>query len=216
MGKIIKWLDFFAAMFLLLFFPATWLHVKMRDRFFEACVQRVAEYGEMLEKQGYLSVEVARTLLCGREGLLDRVELTLWEEGEDGKRLLTLPQLEDGTWNYMGEEVYPFSDGMGLLFVLQMEADGLERAYYSFCGKAPVRERACYFVVRDGLRERRKEGTDEAIPLFHTIYDPVCRDCVDAVCARENTVAPDVGTPEDGQQCGHRGGPGRGGFGGVQ
>lgn len=158
MGKIVKWMDLFAAVFLMLFFPAVWLHVRMRDRFFEACVQRVEEYGEMIEKQGYLSVEVARALLGEGEGLPDGAELVLWEEEEDGKRFLTLPQIDDGTQDYMGVEVYPFSDGAGLLFVLKMEADGFEKAYYSFCKEVPARERACYFVVRDGLKERQKGG----------------------------------------------------------
>lgn len=200
MGKIIKWLDLIAAVFLMLFFPAVWLHIKMRDRFFAACVQRVAEYGEMLCKQGYLSVEVARALFCEGEGLLGGVEVVCWEEDVEGKRLLTLPQITDGTRDYLGEEVYPFSDGTGLLFILRMEADGFEQAYYSFCGDAPARERACYFVVRDGLKGRQKEGADEIVSLYHTFYDPFCWDCVHAVCAGTDTIAPGLGEAEGGQK----------------
>lgn len=219
MGKFLKWVDLLAAVFLMFLFPAVCLHVKLRDGLFEACAQRVREYGEMFQKQGYLSLEAARELLSGEDGLLGAVTLAVWQEERGQEKLLAVLQLEAEAWDYMGTGVYPLSDGDGLLFVLRMPPDGFERAYYYFCGEAPQREYVCFFPVRDGLKERKREGAggeSEIIPLFDTFYDSVFGDCHDAVCKRANSSAAGGRAAEDGAQRGLGSGRGSRIFGDLQ
>ena len=89
MGKLAKCIDLVAAIFLMFLFPAVFIHVKMRDRLFEACVARVQEYGEMMQKQGYMSMDAAGHLLGENKsleaGIFSAVRITLIQEqgGED-------------------------------------------------------------------------------------------------------------------------------------
>ncbi len=161
-GKFAKCIDLAAAIFLMFLFPAMSIHIKIRDRLFEACVLRVREYGEIMQKQGYLSIDAAEYLLKEGEatnqregtGLSEFVEISLWEEVSGVKNPLNLVQAKEKSCDYMGGEVYPFSCGEGLFVRVKMPADSFEKAYYYFCGKAPEREYFCYFHVRDGLLER--------------------------------------------------------------
>ncbi len=217
--KFAKWIDLLAAVFLMFLFPALSIHVKMRDRLFETYVQSIREYGEMVQKQGYLSVEAAEKLLFGEGEAFGAARLAIWEEKEGERKLLTISRLMEESYDYMGAKVYPFSDGDRLLFVLRMQADGLEQAYYCFCGKAPVREYTCFFAVRDGLFERQEgwgEGEDEAISLYDAVYDSVSGNCVHAVRAGADNIAQGKGTAEDGEKCGFGGRCGGRIFGDVQ
>ena len=158
MGKLAKCIDLVAAIFLMFLFPAVFIHVKMRDRLFEACVARVQEYGEMMQKQGYMSMDAAGHLLGENKsleaGIFSAVRITLIQEQGGEDRPLTFRAAAEGSCDYLGTDVYPFSCGDGLLFTIQMPEDGFERAYYYFCGIVPGREHTCYFAVRDGLKER--------------------------------------------------------------
>lgn len=171
-GKFAKCVDLAAAVFLMFLFPAVSIHVKMRDRLFDACAARVKEYGEMMQKQGYLSRDVAKYLFgeaaldikfggsnssdvkISGMNLSDMVEIAIWEEWDGEKTLLTFAAVEENSCDYLGAAVYPFSCGQGILFQIRMPADGFEKAYYYFCGEAPARECSFYFTVRDGLAER--------------------------------------------------------------
>lgn len=211
MGRWIRLADWLAAVFLMFLFPAVCIHVKLRDHYFEACAARVREYGEMIQKQGYLSLEVAEGLLSGGGVLPEDLLLTLWQERDRGQKLLTLSRMEEEACDYMGTRVYPFSDGDGLLFVLRLPADGFERVYYQFCRSAPQREYMCFFTVRDGLAGRQGEsggGEDEAISLHDTFYDPVSGNPVHAVCAGTDPLAQGVGAAEGGAKRGSGGGRG--------
>ena len=158
MGKLAKCIDLVAAIFLMFLFPAVFIHVKMRDRLFEACVARVQEYGEMMQKQGYMSMDAAGHLLGENKsleaGIFSAVRITLIQEQGGEDRPLTFRAAAEGSCDYLGTDVYPFSCGDGLLCTIQMPEDGFERAYYYFCGIVPGREYTCYFAVRDGLKER--------------------------------------------------------------
>lgn len=169
-GKFAKCIDLVAAVFLMFLFPAVSIHIKIRDRLFEACILRVREYGETMQKQGYLSIDAAEYLFGEgsttnrKEGkrLSELVEIALWEEVSGIKNPLNLMYAKENSRDYLGGEVYPFSCGEGLFFRIRMPADGFERAYYYFCKKAPTREYFCYFHVRDGLLERLK--TEGGLP----------------------------------------------------
>lgn len=162
MGKMARWMDLLAAVFLLFLFPAVSIHATVRDRLFDACAERVRAYGEMLQKQGFLSLDGMEQLLCREDGILGEAELALWEEKVSGERImLTEAYIKEHALDYMGAAVYPFSDAGGILFVLRMPADGLEKAYYYFCGEMPAREYMCFFTVRDGLCERQKTQAEE-------------------------------------------------------
>ncbi|MDE7326103.1 MAG: hypothetical protein K2N63_07500 [Lachnospiraceae bacterium] len=165
MGKLAKCIDLMAAVFLMFLFPAVCIHIRMRDRLFDMCVARVREYGEMMQKQGYLSMDAARYLLETNmesgAGILCAVEITLLQERGGESRPLTMKTVGENDCSYMGVDVYPFSCGDGLLFTIRMPADGFEQAYYYFCGAVPKREYSCYFSVRDGLAERMLWGDGE-------------------------------------------------------
>lgn len=209
-GKWVRFVDWLVAVFLMFLFPAVCIHVTMRGRHFDACAQRVKEYGEMIQKQGYLSLKAAGALLLQKDGLLDGVTITIWEESDGKRKLLTLPQMEAEACSYMGTKVYPLSDGDGLLFILRLPADGFERAFYHFCGWERGREYWCFFAVRDGLLERIWEGGEgkgEVISLYDAFYDPVSRNCIHAVCAGSNPVSQGVGAAEGGTE--RRSGGGR-------
>lgn len=182
-GKAAKWIDLLAAAFLMLLFPAASIHVKMRDRLFDACVERVMAYGEMMQKQGFLSLDSLDRLLRQKDGMLSAVDVTLWEQDASGERImLTVSYAEEHACDYLGAAVYPYSDGAGILFMIRMPADGFERAYYFFCGEPVIKEYTCFFVVRDGLYERQEEKTEEeleTISLFDSFYDFVLRDYSD-------------------------------------
>lgn len=167
-GKFAKCIDLVAAIFLMFLFPAVSIHIKIRDRLFEACVLRVREYGEIMQKQGYLSIDAAEYLFGEGEAtnqgegkrLSEFVEINLWKEVSGAKNPIDLAQAKEKSCDYMGGEVYPLSRGEGLFFQIKMPADGFEKAYYYFCGKVPEREYFCYFHVRDGLLERLGAGGD--------------------------------------------------------
>ena len=117
MGKLAKCIDLVAAIFLMFLFPAVFIHVKMRDRLFEACVARVQEYGEMMQKQGYMSMDAAGHLLGENKsleaGIFSAVRITLIQEQGGEDRPLTFRAAAEGSCDYLGTDVYPFSCGDG-------------------------------------------------------------------------------------------------------
>lgn len=218
--KAAKWIDLLAAVFLMFLFPAVSIHVKMRDRLFDVCVERIEAYGEMVQKQGFLSADVLDRLLRQRDEMLGSVDVMLWEERTSGERImLTASYLEEHSCDYMGAAVYPFSDGEGIVLVIRMPADGFERAYYSFCGEPVVREYTCFFVIRDGLCERQEPQTEErreAIPLFDSFCDFVLWNHGDECCKGTGGDEEGAGKAEDGPECGCGGGRSSRVFGDLQ
>lgn len=146
-------------MFLLILFPALFLHIQAREKAYHVWLAKLKEYEELIQKQGCITEPLIHQLGISEEGNFGDLEVEMWHWIENGT---SVPVDQDGLETkgvrYLEEIVYPFHTGDMLEVKIRMPLDFFEKLYYAFCfQESTVRKRVDYVVIRDGVLERVSE-----------------------------------------------------------